>query len=380
MTNKAILGVGPMEWATMSQRSRRDFLRLFFTGAGALAASSLLAACSGEDATTSASGTGGGEVTVSVWGGETEQAFRTTVVPRFKELTGANVKFELGSGGDRFSKLLAQKGSPSVDIFINTGENVVQAYRQGLLRDFDEALVPNFKSLADWARPAAYGAYGASYGLVVYGLVTANQRVDSPLTSWRDLWRKDLQGHLALPNIPHSAMTQFLIVVSELNGGSIDDIEPGLAALSELDPALLTFFWTDWAPAVQSGEVWAATEYDYEVVSMLNEEFDVQYNYPEEKGLAAGNIMSIVDREGNAELAHEFVDLTLDSEVNSDFCAIWHGSPANQQAVIRPEIEGLVYLANEILDKVRFFDDAELADRRAEWTQQLETDVLPAWE
>jgi putative spermidine/putrescine transport system substrate-binding protein len=378
-------------------RSRRDFLRVLGAGAGALAAGSLLAACGvrgeqraatpaaggGSSSATPNEGTNGGvdvpdgtgqTLTLSVWGGETERAFVEAVVPAFTALTGAEVVLETGSGGERFNKLLAQKGSPTVDVFVNSAENVYQAKAQGLVRDLDPARVPTLNELDDWAK----WPYGVSYGLLAFGLAGIGG-LSQPLRSWSDLWRPDLAGRLAMPGIGHTQTPQLLTIISELNGGSIDDIEPGLAKLAELDPVLTHFFWTNWAPQAEAGEVVASPEFNYQVLGMNDAGIDAAFAFPEEKAIAADNTMSVVAGTGREDLAHAFIDTALHADVNARFCSIWYGSPANVNATILPEIEGRVPAAADILDQVRFFDVEVMAAKRPLWTDQMNQVVAPAW-
>lgn len=378
----------------MRPTGRREILRWMGIGAGAAVAAPLLAACGGNDETTSeasassstapsstSSGAyeapnGEGEtLTVSVWGGETERAFKEAVVPVFTELTGAEVAFDTGSGGERFNKLLAQKGAPTVDVFVNSGENVFQANRQEMLIDIDPAKVPNLEKVADWAQ---LFPFGLSYGLIAFGL--ARDEGSPALKSWGDLWRSDLQGKIALPGIGHTQMPMWLITIAEMHGGSEDDIEPAIRELVKLDPALLQFFWGEWADAAKSGEVQAATDFNYSVLGAQASGVPFEFDFPEEKAIAADNTMSIVKDRPNTELAHAFLNVTFDAEVNSKFCGEWLGSPANVDAKLPAKVEGRVPPAEEILDKVRFFDLEFIAGKRAEWTELLNTEVLPRWQ
>jgi len=389
-----------MRRASQHTPSRRDLLKWMSAGAGALAAAPLLAACGKDDDTSSSPTSGsagptstgaattstapsvvsipdgsGQTLVVSVWGGETERAFKETVAPVFKELTGADVQFDTGSGGERFNKLLAQAASPSVDVFINSGENVFQANSQGLLIDIDPAKVPNLSKIPDWAQ---LFPFGTSYGLLAYG-IARNEDLGA-LSSWTDLWRDDLQGKIGVPSIQGTQMPAFLITIADLYGGSQDDIEPALRELAKLDPAVLVTFWGEYADRANSGELQALTDFNYQIVGAQDAGIPFVFDFPEEKAIAADNTVSIVKDRPNTDLAHAFLDVTLDAEVQTNFCGEWFGSPANVDATIAPKIDGRVPLAADIIDKVRFFDLEFIASHRAEWTERLNAEVLPNWE
>lgn len=320
----------------------------------------------------------GRTILVSGFPGSTEEAFRQAVVPVFSELTGADVEFESGGSADRFNKLLAQKESPTVDVFINTAENLIQAGNQGLLAEIDEALVPNMSDLADWAR--APFPHGISYGLVRFGFGMRSD-LDPPVRSWEELvTRADIQERLGMPILAHSQMPATLIILAELLGGSQDDIDPAIEHLKTLEPVVLTIGWTTWAEQAQSGEMVVTPEFDYQIVEANREGFDFAFEDPTEGSIGTDNSIAIVKRDDNADLAHAFIDVALDPQVQEEFSGIWLGSPANVRATVPAEVAATVRPASEALDDVRFFDPAFIASKRAEWTERLTSEVLPVWE
>jgi putative spermidine/putrescine transport system substrate-binding protein len=358
--------------------SRRDALGLMGVGAaGALGAGAMIGGSSSALAQAmpyKAPDGKGRTLTVSVWGGTTEQAFIKAVVPVFRTLTGANVAFETGSGGERFNKLLAQGALASVDVFINSGENVFQANRLGKLVNVDPALVPNLQDISDWAK---LFPYGISYGLIAFGLARSAQI--APLRSWKDLWRPDFKGRLGMPGIGHTQFPMMLIMLAEMYGGSANDVEPAIRKLAELDPVVLAFFWGQWADSAKAGKILVVPDFNYNLLDAKAAGIDFAFDFPEEKAIAADNTMSIVKGSPNADLAHAFLNVTFDAEVQTQFCGEWRGSPANVNAKIHPKIEGQVPLAADILNKVRFFDLGFIATKRAEWTERLNSQVLTKW-
>jgi len=356
--------------------TRRDALGWVGAGVGALGAASILGGSlpAMAQAKYSPPDGKGRKLTVSVWGGPTEKAFMTAVVPVFKSLTGADVVFETGSGGERFNKLMAQRDLSTVDVFVNSGENVFQANRLGKVVNFDTALIPNAAQIYDWAK---LFPYGISYGLIAFGLARSSQI--GALRSWTDLWRPEFKGRLGMPAIGSTQFPMMLITLAEAFGGSANNVEPAIRKLAELDPIALTLFWAQWADAAKSGKLLAVPELNYFVLDAKAAGIDFTFDYPEEKAIAADNTMSIVKGSANVDLAHAFMNVTFDADVQTAFCAIWQGSPANKNAKIAPNIQGRVPLAADILDKVRFFDLGFIATKRAEWTEALNSRVLTKW-
>jgi putative spermidine/putrescine transport system substrate-binding protein len=356
--------------------TRRDALGWIGAGAGMLGAATMFggirpAAAQGKYSPPDGKGR---KLTVSVWGGPTEKAFMTAVVPVFKSLTGADVVFETGSGGERFNKLMAQRDLSTVDVFVNSGENVFQANRLGKVVNFDMSLMPNAAQVYDWAK---LFPYGISYGLIAFGLARSSQV--GPLRSWTDLWRPEFKGRLGMPAIGNTQFPMMLIILAEAFGGSANNIEPAIKKLAELDPIALTLFWGQWADAAKAGKLLVVPDFNYFVLDAKAAGIDFAFDFPEEKAIAADNTMSIVKGSPNVDLAHAFMNVTLDAEVQTAFCGIWQGSPVNTNAKIAPNIQGRVPLAADILNKVRFFDLGFIATKRAEWTEALNSRVLAKW-
>jgi putative spermidine/putrescine transport system substrate-binding protein len=251
---------------------------------------------------------------------------------------------------------------------------VFQANRLGKVVNFDNALVPNAAQVYDWAK---LFPYGISYGLIAFGLARSSQI--APLRSWTDLWRPEFKGRLGMPAIGNTQFPMMLIILAEAFGGSADNIEPAIKKLAELDPIALTLFWGQWADAAKSGKLLVVPDFNYFVLDAKAAGIDFTFDFPQEKAIAADNTMAIVKGSPNIDLAHAFVNVALDAEVQTAFCGIWQGSPVNKSAKIAPNIQGKVPLAAEILDKVRFFDLGFIATKRAEWTEALNSRVLAKW-
>lgn len=368
--------IGSKSWTSVS---RRDALSWIGLGASAVSGTTMLvdsvpAAAQASKGKYSPPDGKGRTLTVSVWGGSTEQAFLKAVVPVFKSLTGANVVFETGSGGERFNKLLAQRNLSTVDVFINSGENVFQANRLGKVVNVDTSLIPNLEHIYDWAK---LFPYGISYGLISFGLARSSRI--GPLRSWTDLWRPEFKGRLGMPAIGSTQFPMMLIMLAEAYGGSANNVEPAIRKLAELDPIVLTIFWGQWADVAKAGQLLVVPDLNYSLLDAKAAGIDFAFDYPEEKAIAADNTMSIVKGSANVDLAHAFMNVTLDAEVQTEFCATWLGSPVNVNAKIAPSIQGRVPLAADIMNKVRFFDLGFIATKRAEWTEALNSKVLTKW-
>ena len=66
----------------------------------------------------------GTTLTVSTWGGVTQDGIKAYAQKEFEKQTGATLAFDIGGQGARYNKLLAQRANPPADVFFSTDEAV----------------------------------------------------------------------------------------------------------------------------------------------------------------------------------------------------------------------------------------------------------------
>jgi putative spermidine/putrescine transport system substrate-binding protein len=355
---------------------RRTTLTLL--AAGSLVA---LAGCSAPVDVPAADGTAGAastgdELVVSVWGGLYEESITAAIAEEFTKRTGADIVFDTGSSTDRVNKVISQGSGSGVDVMINNGELTATADAEGALAPLALDELPMSADVADWA---VKGDYGVAFGAYALGIAYVNGAVQTPPTSWADLWSDEYAGTLAVPGAAHGHMPQFTTIAAELNGGSMEDLDPGIEALAELDPATTSMFYTDWAPLASSGEVTVAVEYSM-YANLMNStgDYDVTFVYPEEGAIGSLSVMSIVDG-GDAELAATFIELMLEADNQAELSEALFHTPANATVEIPDAVADRVPAQDQLDESVRFFDDAALAELRPGLTQLLNTRVVPEW-
>jgi putative spermidine/putrescine transport system substrate-binding protein len=322
-------------------------------------------------------------LTVSTWGGVTQDGIKAYVQKEFEKQTGATLAFDIGGQGARYNKLLAQRASPPADVFFSTDEAVVAGYRAGILTPANRKNVPNAANIQDWAFSVkefstATTIPGAPYTLIAYVLAHNPEVVKDKPTSWADMWRPEFHGKLALAAPVHSQMPAFVIIAAELAGGSAANPESGFKKLAELRPSKLTIFWTDWAPLNKTGDVTLATEFDYYLETMKAQKYPIDYVIPKEKGIGVPEYVSIVKGTKNQELAEIFLNLMLEPSVQEPFAIETYQGPTNKNVKLSAAQMALCACGARV-DQLRFFDPSLFADRRAAWTERLNTEVVPNW-
>lgn len=320
-------------------------------------------------------------LTVSTWGGITQDGIKAHVAPEFERSTGATLAYDIGGLGARFNKLLAQRTNPSADVFFSTDESILAGSKAGILTSASRKNIPNYADVADWAKTikaAGDELPGVPYTLIAYILGFNPALTKEPITSWADMWRPEFDGKLAFASPVHSMMPAFVILAAEMTGGSVTHPDSGFAKLAELKPAKLTVFWTDWAPLDKSGDVGLATEFDYYLEAMKDQNYPILPVVPKEKGFGAPEYVSIVQGTKNKELAEEFLNQMIAPKAQQAFAVETYQGPVNTKVGLTAAEQARCSCGLGV-EKLRFFDPQVFADNRAVWTERLNTEVVPKW-
>ncbi|MCL4458899.1 MAG: ABC transporter substrate-binding protein [Chloroflexi bacterium] len=315
---------------------------------------------------------------VSTWGGMTEESLKKYVIPKFEKESNCTVTLDIGGQGARYNKLLAQKASPTVDVFFSTDEAVHAGLKENLFAKLEAKNIPRWKEVYDWMNTT--GEYGVTYSVITYALAYHTEKVKNPPTSWNDCWREEFKKRFSAPAPAHSNAPAFLITAAELAGGSVDNIEPGFKKLAELRPNKLTVFWTDWAPLLKTGDTWLATEFDYYVRIMQVQGYPVEFVLPKEKGFVAVETLSVVNGSKNKELAEAYINAMLDPEGQAAIAKDYFIGPSNKNAKVDPAVANKISYGDNLTKLGRVFDSKIWAERRPMWTEKWNTEVLPKWQ
>ena len=322
--------------------------------------------------------------TVSTWGGVTQDAVKNFVQPEFERLTGVKFAFDIGAQGARYNKLLAQRANPPADVFFSTDEAVINGHRAGVLQAGSQKNIPHAADLHDWALPGRRTAeqgtvLGVAYALIAYVIGYNPQAVKQAPTSWGDLWRPEFRDKLALAAPGHTQMPSLLITTAEMNGGGLQNMDPGFKKLAELRPAKLTFFFTDWAAMVKTGDVTAGTEFDYYLQGMKAQGFPIEWVVPREKGFGSPQCVSIVKgSQIPSDVAEAFINLIVAPKVQEALAVQTFQGITNRTVKLSADAQAKCTCGARI-DQLRFFDPVLIADNRPQWTERLNTEVVPSW-
>ncbi len=313
----------------------------------------------------------GQKLVVGVWGGPHEEVIKKHIEGPLKEM-GAEIELVLGGTGDRFARLYAEKGNPTMDIaFLNLYE-ARQVIEDGVAQDVDPS-IPNFAKL--YPKAQEYG-YGSSF--MALGIAYNPETVSKPITQWSDLWTEELKGKIAFPQFPGFEAESFLSVAGLAFGKTEKDYEDNFAKLEELKPIPMSYFNVDeLALEMTNGTVAAAPTFNYIANLLIQQGAPIEFVYPDNPGpVMAKNTMVIAEGTKHEALAKEFVNRFLDEAVLADLAAIGYYGPTNKEVVLDDELASKVVYGEDAVEQLVKLDWLYIIEQRAQWTQLWNERIL----
>ena len=183
-----------------------------------------------------------GKLVFGGWSGDWGTMAEKYVYEPFKQEYGAEIMHIYGGSADIFARIRAQKADPQIDVVTLTELMTLNAINEDLLWPLREENVPNLDDV--WGK-AQMSPYGPAILLADVGIAYNTEKVKTPPTSWRDLWKPEYKGRVAIPGFGHASNLAFLTMAAILEGGDEHNIEPGFKLLEQLEPNVIATYTTD---------------------------------------------------------------------------------------------------------------------------------------
>jgi spermidine/putrescine-binding protein len=251
---------------------------------------------------------------------------------------------------------------------------VKQAKNEDLLETIDYDQLSHVGDLYDSAKDEDQNWVSLMYSgtAIAYN----PNEVSEPPTSWHDIWDPQYQGRLALPDISGTSGQQFLIAAARLNGGSLEDVDPGFTAIEQLKPHVVTYYTQadQIVSLLERGDIVIAPWYIDRVGAAAANGVPVALAFPEEGAIGIIPTVSIPKGSPNKELAQQYIDILLSPEGQTCFAERQFAGPTNKTVELPPEIAQFVPY-KESVEQMYFPDTAYVARVLPEWTDRWNREI-----
>ncbi len=308
-------------------------------------------------------------ITINSFGGAYEEAHRACVITPFEEATGATVQIVTAYSADAFAQLRAQKDAPQFDVIHFSGGQEIVAAQEGLLTAIDPAVATNLADVYDFAKANVAGGEGPAYSIAAIGLLYNSDAVDPAPTSWADLMNPAYAEHAVLTDISNGYGMLGFLMLNQVSGGDLDNIQPGLDAVKAmLDNGAIV---VSTSPEIQQefaqNDAWLASYASDYAFTLRKAGLPIAFVQGAEGTPASLITANLVAGRPNTELATQFINMEISPEAQTCFAEKLRYSPTNAKAELAPEVAADVAYGEEGVTGLLRFDPVKIEANRADW-------------
>jgi len=310
------------------------------------------------------------DLTVGAFGGIWEKSLRECAVAPFEAATGKTVEVVLGAPAQWMNQIAATPDKPPLDVIFMPTDNAYEVVNRGLADKFTLETVPNMAELTPYYAEIGEG-FGVAHNYGAMGIVYNKETVPEPPKSWEEFINGTIEGkwRASIPSINYpGALSVNIWNMSQLNGGGVDNIEPGLAVIKKMQDSGNLDFWADpnqVLNGLQSGDIDVAMYWDGRAWAFIDDGHTEEFGYLNPTPGSVPAVTWIQKVKNGSPLAWEFINMTLSAKVQGCFGSKMRYGVGNSKAEIDPAV------AHEItpFDQLVFPPFKEITPKQSAWIE-----------
>ena len=299
-----------------------------------------------------------GQVVVGTWGGDYQNLLQKYVAEPILQPAGIEVIYDTANDTARKTKLMAERRLPrgTMDIAALTASGSYEMFQNGALDELNESKIPNLKYLV----PALRGKYSVPHIYTGRVILYNPSKIKTKPTSYADLWNPEYAGRIGVIDIQYQTTIESAAMI---NGGSLNNYEPGKAKLLELKKMGVKIYPTNeaMAQALKTEEVWMCIMWKARGVMWQNAGVPVEIANPKEGIVLYISDMSIAKNARNKEQAYAWLNAILDPKPQAHFAEAMGYNPTVTNAEVPAALQGRISFPQEIQEKFMVQDQEYLA-------------------
>ena len=304
---------------------------------------------------------------ISTWGGNWKDAVEKVIAKPFTARTGIPVELEVGGSIDRLAKARVAKGNPLVDLTFTT-THVGRLYiADGLAQPLDMSKIPNAREIA---KEAIRSEHHLGVWAYVYTIAYRADLVKEEITRWSDLWNPSLKGKIAMPDFDPS---HIITIAALMEGGNELSWQKGQERLLKLKPSIAAFFATDAQSQdlMKTGQAPVQVMLSVNAYHLIDQGMSVKVVQPRDfPGIVGIDTMMVMAGTKKAAAAHQFIDMALAKDTQSQLVEALKAGPVNVGATVPARLRGQPGI---------FGSAAEWRERGYIMNDEARAKTLPAW-
>ena len=308
-------------------------------------------------------------LTISVYA-FAQDDFKTIVYDPFEAKCGCKLVVETGNSVERLAKMEANKASPVIDMAVVSMADALSAARKDLIDKVDTAKLSNFGKLYDLAKDP--NGDRMSVGYTFYATSIAYRSDKMKIESWADLLKPEYVGHVAFPNVTTNQGPPALYMLGQALGSNSPDLKAPMEALGGKKDEIVTFYEksSQLVQLMQQEEIWAAPIGRFSWAGFTKLDVPVAWATPKEGQTGGMNVMVVTKGSKNRDLALQFMDFWLSTEIQTKLAEKLVDSPANKEVKLSEEAANNLTYGEETAKSLKLIPSAAALDNRAAWLKE----------
>lgn len=316
-------------------------------------------------------------LTISVYAFAQDE-FKELVYDPFEEKCGCELVVETGNSVERMSKIEANRDNPVIDMAVMSLHDALALSRQGLLQKIDTSALSNYSDLFEVAQDPLGNGEAVGYTLYATSIVYRADEVE--ITSWKDLFKEELAGRVALPDITTNQGGPTLWMIGKAIGDDDVSLRAPMELVGENAYDIATFYQrsSQVAQLVQQEEVLAAPVGRFAWSRFKDNGYDMKWAEPAEGQFGDMNVMVMPAGipQDNAELALKFMDFWLSPEIQGALAEALIDSPVNKTVEVSAEAAESLTVGAELIESLHFMQPSVILDNRDQWLENWNDIVI----
>jgi spermidine/putrescine transport system permease protein len=321
---------------------------------------------------------GGGVLNLYIW----SNYIAPETLAKFERRYGVTVNVDLYDSNEALLAKL-QAGNAGYDVVCPSDYSVQVLLAQHLLQPLDRSALPNLRHIDPAFLDRGYdkgNRYSVPYFWGTAGIAYNRSKVRAPVDSWTALWDPRYRGRILMLDDAREAFGAALKSRGHsLNTTDRARLEEARDLLVRQKPLVRAYNSTNFEDVLLSGDVWLAHGWNGQFAKAMAQDPDIVYVIPKEGATVFIDNLAIPVDARNAELAHAFIDFTLEPDVAAEICETMKYSSPNRSAW--PKLSAATRRNSAVFPPADVFDRLELIEDLGEVTvlyDELWTEVKSA--
>ncbi|QRM44381.1 ABC transporter substrate-binding protein [Rhizobium sp. BG4] len=313
-------------------------------------------------------------LTISVYA-FAQDDFKTIVYDPFEKQCGCKLVVETGNSVERLAKMEANKANPVVDMAVVSMADALSATRKDLIEKIDTSKLTNFGKLYDIAKDP--NRDGMSVGYTFYATSIAYRSDKMKIESWADLLKPEYVGHVAFPNVTTNQGPPALFMLGQALGKDTPDLKGAIEAVGEKKDDIVTFYEksSQLVQLMQQEEIWAAPIGRFSWAGFTKLDVPVAWATPKEGQTGGMNVMVLTKGSKNQDLALQFMDFWLSTDIQTKLAEKLVDSPANKEVKLSEAAANNLTYGEDTAKSLKLIPSAVALDNRDAWLKEWNSTV-----